>query len=167
MADFKPVSVSSEGDVLRYMFMKKHVSSGDSELPNDRTLFLTNLPLEATEEEIRQFFSHCGTIKEVRLKSIRRRIISEPTTYEDDDEDALELLIQEEEGLKRSSYPDYAHIIFDSKKGLQKALSLNNVQLSGKTEESRATGDKITNLASKKKNKLSASSETIEEKSKF
>src|SRR5690349_8598378 len=107
MSEFKPLIVSSpSSEVVRYIFVKKHVSSGDSDLPKDKTLFVTNLPLETTQEEIHNMFGSCGKINEVRFKSIRKRIISEPTTYEDDDEDALELLIQEEEGTKRSSYPD-------------------------------------------------------------
>ncbi|KAI9018630.1 ribosomal RNA-processing protein 7-domain-containing protein [Phycomyces nitens] len=49
-----------------YMYMKKHESRTATELlPKDRSLFVLNLPVDTTDDHLRQIFSDAGIIKRI------------------------------------------------------------------------------------------------------
>ncbi|CAJ0647567.1 19335_t:CDS:2 [Entrophospora sp. SA101] len=55
-----------------YCYFKQHEShtnnnKNDDNLPADKTLFITNLPVDATELHIKELFKECGIIKKVRI----------------------------------------------------------------------------------------------------
>ncbi|KAF9000228.1 ribosomal RNA-processing protein 7-domain-containing protein [Cyathus striatus] len=51
---------------IHYLYARSHTGSkkgSDNALPSGRTLFLVNVPPDATEREFIRFFKHCGTIE--------------------------------------------------------------------------------------------------------
>ncbi|KAF9983753.1 Ribosomal RNA-processing protein 7 [Modicella reniformis] len=50
-------------NVIHYLYFKKHESpKEDSKTPKDRTLFLLNIPVDATESQIRELFKPYGRV---------------------------------------------------------------------------------------------------------
>lgn len=71
------------------------------ELPENKTVFISGIPYEANEDDLRGIFAECGEIQEIKLPK-----------YQDS-------------GKNRG----YAHIQFKKNKGVKKALRKNNVTL--------------------------------------
>ncbi|KAK3811840.1 MAG: SSU rRNA processing protein [Benniella sp.] len=52
-------------NVLHYLYFKKHESpKEDAKTPKDRTLFLLNIPVDATESQIRELFKPYGRVQQ-------------------------------------------------------------------------------------------------------
>lgn len=60
-----PLTLSASA--VHYVFMRKHEAKSESVLPGDRTLFVSNLPVDCSERQLSQFFkAHgCGTVERV------------------------------------------------------------------------------------------------------
>ncbi|KAL0080110.1 SSU rRNA processing protein [Phycomyces blakesleeanus] len=59
-----PVLVAE--NTRHYMYLKKHESRNATELlPNNRSLFVLNLPVDTTDDHLRQLFGDSGTIKRI------------------------------------------------------------------------------------------------------
>ena len=72
-----PVEYSLSG-AIHYLYVRKHAGSGktsktskdakndkETRLPDGRTLFVVNMPPDATEREVVHFFKFCGTVERV------------------------------------------------------------------------------------------------------
>ena len=44
----------------------KQIEEGENEI-NTKTVFVSGLPYETTEDELKQFFESCGVIKEIKI----------------------------------------------------------------------------------------------------
>ena len=66
---FSVIPVSYKSSVTHYIYARFHSSSSKSDsskiLPNGRTLFLVNVPPDATERELVLFFKKSGTVERV------------------------------------------------------------------------------------------------------
>ncbi|KAK2465913.1 hypothetical protein APHAL10511_001554 [Amanita phalloides] len=74
-----PVAYSTSSDSMHYLYVRRHASSESSNrrkrgaqsekkeahLPNGRSLFIVNMPPDATEREVVLFFKFCGTVERV------------------------------------------------------------------------------------------------------
>jgi len=75
-----PVEYPSSSAAIQYLYVRKHAgpktSKGskdakdakndkETHLPDGRTLFVVNMPPDATEREVVQFFKFCGTVEKV------------------------------------------------------------------------------------------------------
>jgi len=67
--NYLQLKVSS--DTTHYLFLRRHQAKPGSALPEDRTLFLANIPVDSTERSLGQFFgAHgCGLIETVGFSS--------------------------------------------------------------------------------------------------
>ncbi|KAI0690837.1 ribosomal RNA-processing protein 7-domain-containing protein [Cytidiella melzeri] len=70
LAGFTPLQILYNSNSIHYIYVRAHVSSKkgkakDIGLPDGRTLFLVNIPPDATEREITHLFKSCGTIEKV------------------------------------------------------------------------------------------------------
>eukprot|EP00128_Syssomonas_multiformis_P004334 Colp12_sorted_trinity150504_noHs@12036 len=75
VSGFKVLATRLSGDAqetpLHYMFLKKHSSKRDADVPQDRTLFVANLPLGCTIESLKAIFSAFGTVEEVFINEVK------------------------------------------------------------------------------------------------
>jgi ribosomal RNA-processing protein 7 len=84
ISGFTIIPVSYSTTATHYLYARTHAGSSKSAFPHARTLFLVNVPPDATEREISQFFKYCGTVERVEFEQKK--------TVEDEDEE------EEEEG---------------------------------------------------------------------
>lgn len=66
-----PFSISPK--IQHWIYVRKHSSSGPStsrleDLPSERTLFIANLPVDTTEEHLREIFNKAGPLSAVRFR---------------------------------------------------------------------------------------------------
>ncbi|WFD25827.1 hypothetical protein MNAN1_000793 [Malassezia nana] len=86
-----PVSYgeNAQGEnILHYMYIRAHTSTGDKdELPNGRTLFVVNVPVDASRETLRNLFRKAGAVESVQIHNVSGRTRQEDV--DDDDDTAL------------------------------------------------------------------------------
>lgn len=86
-------------NVLHYLYFKKHESpKEDTKTPKDRTLFLLNIPVDATESQIRELFKPYGRVVVVHF--INRIRDTHLTKEEREQQEELERLEKESEALE-------------------------------------------------------------------
>ncbi|KAI1318274.1 Ribosomal RNA-processing protein 7 [Mortierella claussenii] len=100
-------SSSSYNNVLHYLYFKKHESpKQDTKSPKDRTLFVLNVPVDATESHLRELFKPYGRVASIHFLN-RIRDNSHLTKEEREQQEELERLEQEaavlEEAQSQSS----------------------------------------------------------------
>ena len=71
-----PLAVAGKSaDVEHWIYVRKHTSSSAAstskveDLPSDRTLFIANLPVDATEDGVREWFGRVGGVSMVRIST--------------------------------------------------------------------------------------------------
>ncbi|WVW85439.1 hypothetical protein I302_107477 [Kwoniella bestiolae CBS 10118] len=107
--DLPSASSSTKPQTTRhYIYARPHTSkSSEGELPEDRTLFVTNLPVDAGVQDIRGVFGKWGIVEDVRMgscgsevnvleKAVRGLPVEDNESSEDEDEEEEEE--EEEEG---------------------------------------------------------------------
>lgn len=64
---FLPLRVRYDPDTWHMLYIRAHVggSSSKAQWPEDRTIFMVNVPPDATEREIVLLFKSCGTVEKV------------------------------------------------------------------------------------------------------
>ncbi|CAO3569166.1 unnamed protein product [Mortierella alpina] len=63
-----PHTSAAYKNVLHYLYFKKHESpKEDSKTPKNRTLFVLNIPVDATESHLRDLFKPCGRVVSVHF----------------------------------------------------------------------------------------------------
>lgn len=55
---------------VHHMYMRQHVPRKD-DFPQERTLFLVNVPVDATLSHFQRLFRHCGTIERINFPSLQ------------------------------------------------------------------------------------------------
>ena len=70
ISGFAVIPVSYDSSTTHYLYARPHSSKGkrnanQTTLPDGRTLFLVNVPPDATERELVLFFKHAGTVEKV------------------------------------------------------------------------------------------------------
>jgi len=71
IAGFTVIPVLYSADTTHYIYARAHTNSSKPKsptFPDARTLFLVNVPPDATEREITLFFKYCGTIERVEFE---------------------------------------------------------------------------------------------------
>ncbi|KAF8063542.1 ribosomal RNA-processing protein 7-domain-containing protein [Lyophyllum atratum] len=68
LSGFTVVPVSYSPSSTHYIYARSHAGSkkaAQTSLPEGRTLFMVNIPPDATERQLGQLFKHCGTVEKV------------------------------------------------------------------------------------------------------
>ncbi|KAG0053146.1 Ribosomal RNA-processing protein 7 [Gryganskiella cystojenkinii] len=92
------LTTSSSGykNILHYLYFKKHESpKEDAKTPKNRTLFLLNIPVDATETHLRDLFKPCGRVIAVHFVNRTRAMDSSLTKEEREHQEELERLEKE------------------------------------------------------------------------
>src|ERR1700761_1494462 len=108
IAGFSVLPVSYGDDSNHYIYARSHTGSKKNvsqTLPDGRTLFLVNVPPDATERELVLLFKGCGTVEKVVFDLDVQDTVVEPDDSDDDDADteqaAAEDMQDEVEGQPR------------------------------------------------------------------
>lgn len=70
ISGFTVIPISYSTTATHFLYARAHANSSKSKapaFPDGRTLFLVNVPPDATERQISQFFKHCGTVERVEF----------------------------------------------------------------------------------------------------
>ena len=92
------LTTSSSGykNILHYVYFKKHESpKEDLKTPKNRTLFVLNIPVDATEDHLRDLFKPCGRVISVQFLNRSRATDSTLTKEEREHQEELERLEKE------------------------------------------------------------------------
>ncbi|KAF7366509.1 Ribosomal RNA-processing protein 7 like protein [Mycena sanguinolenta] len=95
VAGFTILPISYAGTSTHYIYARSHTGSKKNptpDLPDGRTLFLVNVPPDATERELVLLFKGCGTVEKVVFD-----LDAQETLVENDDSDSDDLGSGEEE----------------------------------------------------------------------
>src|SRR5258707_1705817 len=70
ISGFVPFSVQYDNDTCHILYIRTHVGGSSknakkAQWPEDRTIFMVNVPPDATEREIVFLFKSCGTVEKV------------------------------------------------------------------------------------------------------
>lgn len=93
---FQTLPISYTPDTTHYLYLRadkgKSASSSSTSLPPTRTLFVVNLPPDATSRHLRHLFEKAGRIEDVRIKkrgfgAASQEVEQVPDEEEDDDDD--------------------------------------------------------------------------------
>ncbi len=103
----RPTSVPWKKSTKRYLWIRENRSSTKSsapqdDLPNGRTLFVANLPIDAEESDLREVFGEYGSIEQVVFKVAEHGNATDPwakpgVDNEDDSEDEDDSDVDEED----------------------------------------------------------------------
>ncbi|CAG8545921.1 7761_t:CDS:2, partial [Acaulospora colombiana] len=107
-----------------YLFIKGHESRGNNNTPTntppERTLFISNIPADATREHIKNIFEYCGEIEDVLFHEIfdeKEFLINEDNDLEGDDPELVPSEDKKQQGKKskkRKSQNSKSEIIKDT-----------------------------------------------------
>jgi ribosomal RNA-processing protein 7 len=94
---FKTLSMPLKygGGFSRFLYIKEHKDK--SGVAEGRTLFVTNIPLDATQKDMKTIFQHCGAVESVSLGR--------------------------KDGLEAGS-SRFAHVVFKTEESLEKAMEM-------------------------------------------
>ncbi|KIM36102.1 hypothetical protein M413DRAFT_449419 [Hebeloma cylindrosporum] len=90
ISGFSVIPVLYNSSTTHYLYARAHASSKSNSrkvLPEGRTLFLVNVPPDATERELVLFFKHSGTVEKVIFDFDVKEPQNEATDSEEEDED--------------------------------------------------------------------------------
>ncbi|WFD22086.1 hypothetical protein MEQU1_000748 [Malassezia equina] len=75
-------------DILHYMYIRPHASSsGDNVLPAGRTLFVVNVPVDASRGTLRELFRKAGAVESVQVHNVGERSSKGAQDDEEEEED--------------------------------------------------------------------------------
>lgn len=90
ISGFSVLPILYKSSTTHYLYARSHISKGDARkaLPDERTLFLVNLPPDATERELVMFFRNSGTVEKVIFDfDVKELQNLDDSDEEDEDED--------------------------------------------------------------------------------
>ncbi|KAF5322933.1 hypothetical protein D9619_000256 [Psilocybe cf. subviscida] len=90
ISGFSVIPILYNSSTTHYLYARSHTSKGDARkaLPDGRTLFLVNLPPDATERELVMFFRNSGTVEKVIFDfDVKELQNADDSEGEDEDED--------------------------------------------------------------------------------
>ena len=105
ISGFSVIPVSYKSSVTHYLYARSHSSSkSDSSkiLPDGRTLFLVNVPPDATERELVLFFKKSGTVEKVIFDFDVKEPHNDVDDSEGEDEPLRETQGEQSEGRLRT-----------------------------------------------------------------
>ncbi|CAI2176959.1 7771_t:CDS:2 [Funneliformis geosporum] len=113
-----PIEMSSPNTTsftsIHYCYFKSHESRSNNSsiniLPPDKTLFISNLPIDSTETHIKHLFQECGVIDRIIFNGVVK-----------DDEFLINVINENRNFLLPDSS---AHVIFQKSEGLKNALQM-------------------------------------------
>src|ERR1700733_877183 len=95
VSGFTLISVAYSSSAKHYIYARPHSGSKKATnhpVPDGRTLFLVNVPPDATERELLLFFKHCGTIE----RAVFDLEVADPQDGEDDSDESTEEALEDE-----------------------------------------------------------------------
>ncbi|KAH9482217.1 Ribosomal RNA-processing protein 7-like protein A [Psilocybe cubensis] len=116
ISGFSVIPVLYNSSTTHYLYARSHTSKGLSNkvLPEGRTLFLVNLPPDATERELVLFFKHSGTVEKVVFDFDVKELQNEASDSESDDDEEMEGIdaagSDEQPKKKKKSQKDKAEV---------------------------------------------------------
>lgn len=123
IADFSVLPVAYSSQVTHYLYIRAHVTKAkggttSNEFPPNRTLFMVNVPPDATERELVTLFSKYGAVERVAFAGHDRiqEIVDEE--MEISDEEATDTLKLDEMEIQDDEEEDATH--HHKKKGVEK-----------------------------------------------
>jgi len=140
---------------LKYVYYKEHKDREQSKEEEGKTLFVTNLTADCTQEDIRSIFSTFGPIASVHMDAFKKSTdkkqkqkkvqmgIPNPTQLLilEEKRRKEEALKREEEKKRPFSAAGYAHIVFESNDTLKKVLKEpSSFDFRGKLERGSTMG---------------------------
>ncbi|KAJ7701791.1 ribosomal RNA-processing protein 7-domain-containing protein, partial [Mycena rosella] len=90
VAGFTVLPVSYAGTSAHYIYARPHAGSkkqASQALPDGRTLFLVNVPPDATDRELVLLFKGCGTVEKVVFDLDPQEALVEPDDSDDEEEE--------------------------------------------------------------------------------
>lgn len=90
ISGFTVLPVSYSKAATHYLYARAHASTSKSKapaFPDGRTLFLVNIPPDATERQISQFFKHRGTVERVEFDRKDSHEVEEEEESSEEDEE--------------------------------------------------------------------------------
>ncbi|KAI0092099.1 ribosomal RNA-processing protein 7-domain-containing protein [Irpex rosettiformis] len=101
VAGFTLITVKYSPDSTHFVYVRAHTASKkgkarDTGLPDGRTLFMVNVPPDATEREIAHFFKSSGTVERVVFagddmeETLREELVGEELDESEDEEHEME-----------------------------------------------------------------------------
>ncbi|KAJ7031605.1 ribosomal RNA-processing protein 7-domain-containing protein [Mycena alexandri] len=100
IAGFSVLPISYTGTSTHYLYARSHTGSKKNAsqiLPEGRTLFLVNVPPDATERELVLLFKGCGTVEKVVFDLDPQEKLVEPDDSDEEEEDEVEEAVDETE----------------------------------------------------------------------
>ena len=100
VAGFTVLPLSYSGSSTHYLYARPHSGSKKAKgnvLPEGRTLFLANIPPDATEREIVVLFKYCGTVERVIFDLDSREPQQEESDSDDDVEEVVDVTTEDAE----------------------------------------------------------------------
>ncbi|KAI9142579.1 ribosomal RNA-processing protein 7-domain-containing protein [Paraphysoderma sedebokerense] len=129
-----PTKLSKSDFVVHQIFIKEHSAAKPNfQIPDGRTLFVLNVPIDATAQHMKHLFRNCGKIERVEFKGVIGHHGMSVDMEDDEDlignEKATELQtsdrkcpqLQIRELLETGGI---AYVVFKSKKAIERALTL-------------------------------------------
>ncbi|KAK9768151.1 hypothetical protein K7432_001445 [Basidiobolus ranarum] len=124
--------------VTHYFYFKKHNVRQDNPLtPEDRTLFLLNLPTDTTESHIKHLFRHIGKVERVsfnmterqmeeKLMELQQNESTEPVSKKKGKKNSKEAPSKEVEPIcTLLPLGSFAHVVFLEELGVTKAMNMS------------------------------------------
>ena len=89
ISGFTVIPVCYDSSTTHYLYARAHSNGARTRkaLPDGRTLFLVNVPPDATERELRLFFQHAGTVERVAFGHELVEVDEEEEEASDDDDE--------------------------------------------------------------------------------
>jgi len=143
--EYKALPFQLPSQLIHYIFFKKHISKGNQETPEERTLFITNIPLATSDPSklLKDLFSGCGQVATVKFNAFEHELRTDAYFVLDPKDSKMKEL-----SWKMLSPSLHAHLVFRKKSDLQKALKLESF-----SKETENNGTK-TSKKDKKKQKV-------------
>ncbi|KIY62005.1 hypothetical protein CYLTODRAFT_439022 [Cylindrobasidium torrendii FP15055 ss-10] len=110
ISGFTPLPFSISPGVVHYVYARAHEApkkaKQSQQWPAGRTLFLVNVPPDATEREITEIFKSCGTIERVSFDSDAPPVEEPDSSDEEEEEEIEETAVDGEEPQRKRRRKD-------------------------------------------------------------
>jgi ribosomal RNA-processing protein 7 len=114
ISGFSVIPVSYKSSLTHYLYARSHSSSkSDSSktLPDGRTLFLVNVPPDATERELVMFFKNSGTVEKVVFDfEVKEPHVDDSDSEDEGVEPTEEAQVDEQPKKRRKTQKDKAEV---------------------------------------------------------
>lgn len=163
ISGFSVIPVSYKSSTTHYIYVRSHSSSksdSNKTLPDGRTLFLVNVPPDATERELVMFFKNSGTVEKVLFDFEVKEPQNDFSDSEDEDDEPMEKVQAAEQPKRRRTKTEMptliplpsqplrrlrktglsAHVVFLDSSSLDRALASTSNPRSWPTSSEEPSG---------------------------